>query len=78
MQLALHDDDYRACVDFLSSERKRRGVTQEALAALLNKPQSFVSKYERGDRRLDVAEFVRVAHALEIPLKDAFAEIGWR
>lgn len=76
--MALHDDDYRACVEFLLSERKRRGVTQEALAALLDKPQSFVSKYERGDRRLDVAEFVRVANELKIPLADAFAAIGWR
>jgi transcriptional regulator with XRE-family HTH domain len=46
--------------------RKNHGVTQTQLATRLNKPQSFVSKYERGDRRLDFVEFLEIANALEI------------
>ena len=42
------------------------GMTQSQLAARLGRPQSFVSKYERGERRLDVVEFLEVADALEI------------
>ena len=36
---------------------KKAGLTQAELSSLLNRPQSFVSKYERGQRRLDVVEF---------------------
>lgn len=39
-------------------------MTQAELAARLGKPQSFVSKIERGERRLDVIEFCQVAEAL--------------
>jgi transcriptional regulator with XRE-family HTH domain len=39
-------------------------VTQAELAKLVGRPQSFVSKYESGERRLDVAEFVGVARVL--------------
>ena len=48
--------------------RARRDVdlTQIALAKKLRKPQSFVSKYERGERRLDVVEFIEVAEALKV------------
>ncbi len=50
--------------------RKAAGLTQHALALRLKKPQSFVAKYEGGERRLDVVEFVAVARALGAdPLK---------
>jgi transcriptional regulator with XRE-family HTH domain len=39
-------------------------VTQHELARRIKKPQSFVSKYERFERRLDVPEFVHIARAL--------------
>ena len=44
--------------------RKAAGMTQHALARLLKKPQSFVAKYEGGERRLDIVEFVAIARAL--------------
>ena len=76
--MALHDVEYKKCVAFLRDQRGVRRVTQQELAERLGKPQSFVSKIERGDRRLDVVEFVRVAKALGIPLKDAFKALGWK
>ena len=42
------------------------GMTQVQVAELMQKPQSFVSKYERGERRLDFTEFVEIADALGI------------
>jgi len=39
-------------------------MTQTQLAKRLGKPQSFVAKYEGGERRLDVIEFVDVVRAL--------------
>lgn len=39
-------------------------LTQAQLAARLDRPQSFVAKYEGGERRLDVIEFMEVAEAI--------------
>lgn len=51
-------------IQFLVAVRKAAGVTQVELAARLGRPQSFVSKVERGERRVDVIEFCQVAEAL--------------
>jgi transcriptional regulator with XRE-family HTH domain len=50
----------------LIEARKRTGLTQAEIADKLEKPQSFVSKYERGKRRLDIVEFLRIADALGV------------
>jgi hypothetical protein len=46
--------------------RKAAGLTQIQLALHLNRPQSFVSKYERGERRLDLIEFLEVTDVIRI------------
>lgn len=48
----------------LIQTRQSKKLTQAQVAQSLQKPQSFVSKYERGERRLDVVEFLEVAKAL--------------
>jgi transcriptional regulator with XRE-family HTH domain len=48
----------------LVAARKKAGLTQQQLARRLKKPQSFVAKYEGGERRLDVVEFLGVARAV--------------
>jgi transcriptional regulator with XRE-family HTH domain len=50
----------------LIESRKSTGLTQAELSAKLAKPQSYVSKYERGERRIDVIEFLQIARALEL------------
>ncbi|MGK7940762.1 MAG: helix-turn-helix domain-containing protein [Crocosphaera sp.] len=50
----------------LINARKSANLTQSELSKRLNKPQSYVSKYERGERRLDVVEFLEVSDALNI------------
>ena len=52
--------------DLLVEARKKANLTQAELSSRLKRPQSFVSKYERGERRLDVIEFVVVARALGV------------
>lgn len=64
MPNALHRPRYGILCSLLISARERAGLTQQDVAQALGKPQSFVSKYERGQRRLDVTEFVEVALAL--------------
>ena len=50
--------------------RENAGLTQVNIAERLGKPQSFISKYERGERRLDFAEFIELADMLEIDIED--------
>ncbi len=50
----------------LVAARKKAGLTQVDLAKRLSRPQSFVSKFERGERRLDVVEFLDIAEAVGI------------
>jgi transcriptional regulator with XRE-family HTH domain len=52
--------------ELLVAARKKADLTQAELSSRLNRPQSFVSKYERGERRLDVVEFRDVACALGV------------
>ena len=60
------NDAYIKLRKLLVNARRNAGLTQAALALRLKRPQSFVSKYERGERRLDLVEFQEVANALEI------------
>jgi len=48
----------------LRALRERQRLTQAEVARRLQKPQSFVSKYEKGERRLSVIEFIDVVRAL--------------
>lgn len=53
-------------------------MTQAELARALGRPQSFVSKFERGERRLDVIEFLEVASALSLDPKRVIVELSRR
>jgi transcriptional regulator with XRE-family HTH domain len=50
----------------LQDARKTKNLTQRDVSARLGKPQSYISKYESGERRLDLIEFLEVCEALEI------------
>ncbi|MBD7987013.1 helix-turn-helix transcriptional regulator [Luteimonas sp. Sa2BVA3] len=50
----------------LISARESRGLTQVELARALGRTQSFVSKYELGERRLDVLDYVLVCRHLRV------------
>ncbi len=64
MPKGLHTEPNRRLRAQLVAERKQASLTQEAVAERLAKPQSYVAKYERGERRLDVVEFVEVSTAI--------------
>ena len=59
-------EEYEAFLRRLISARGEPGLTQQDLASYLNRPQSFVSKYERRERRLDVLEFVVVCRVFKV------------
>lgn len=57
--------EYRRFCRILKEVRNEAGITQVVLAKRLRQHQSYVAKYESGERRLDVIEFLRIAKALE-------------
>ena len=67
--------EYKAVGAALAAARERSGLTQVQLARLLRKPQSFVSNYERGQRRIDVLELLRIVEALKDNPRRVFADI---
>jgi transcriptional regulator with XRE-family HTH domain len=64
----LHTPEQEALADLLRSVRKEAGLRQSELAKLLDRPQSFVSKIESGDRRIDLVELRQFCRALGLPL----------
>ena len=63
---SVYTHQYRRFRVMLIEARKTVGLTQVELSAQLERPQSFVSKVERGERRLDVIEFLEVARVLPL------------
>ncbi|WCD79740.1 helix-turn-helix domain-containing protein [Pseudomonas sp. TUM22785] len=55
---------YQRLLELLIAARNESGMTQQQLSEKLLRPQSYVSKYERSERRLDVVEFLLVVQSL--------------
>ncbi len=64
MVKSVYTAQYEVLLRSLILARKAAGLTQQQLADRLTKPQSFVSKFESGERRLDVVEFLLVTRAI--------------
>lgn len=75
MQKSLRTPRQILLQSLLVEARKAKGLTQAELADALGKPQSFVAKYENGERRIDVVEFVDITAVLGIATNDLLAKI---
>ena len=64
MSKSIHSPQHTKLRELLVAARKKAGLTQQDVANQLGRPQSFVAKYEGGERRLDVVEFLQVAAVL--------------
>lgn len=64
MDKSISSAEYQRLCALLQELRLEAGLTQVEVAQRLDEPQSFVSKYENGERRLDVIELRHVAEAL--------------
>lgn len=64
MAKGFHDLRYKKLIGLLVERRRALGYSQAELAARLRTHQQFVSRYETGERRLDVVEFCDIAEAL--------------
>jgi len=75
MQKSLRTPRQQLLQYLLVEARKAKGLTQADVADALGKPQSFVAKYENGERRVDVVEFVDIAVALEVSAAEILSKI---
>lgn len=75
MTKSIYTTEHDKLRQLLIEHRKRAGATQSEMAKCLHRPQSFVSKYERGERRLDVLEFLEVAYCLNLDGPSLLAEL---
>ena len=60
---------YRRLREILAAIRRKKGWKQRDLSERLGMSQSFVAKYERGFRQLDVSDFLWIARTLEVDPK---------
>lgn len=76
MPRSVFTDAYTVLLETLIAARRRAGITQVELSARLGKPQPFISKIERGVRRIDVVEFYAIARALGADPVGLFASVA--
>ncbi len=65
MSKSIYSKDYRNTLEKLKKARINAGLKQEDIALKLKKPQSYISKIERGERRIDIAELKELAKVLK-------------
>jgi len=67
VEKSTHSAEYKRLLQLLREFRDETGLTQRQVADRLGKPQSWVSKYESGERRIDVIELGHILTALGVP-----------
>ncbi|PEH71570.1 MULTISPECIES: helix-turn-helix domain-containing protein [Edwardsiella] len=72
---SIYSYEYQSIIKTLKARRIELKITQAQLAQELGKPQSFVSKIESGERRLDIIEFVHIARQLSLDLNAVLEKI---
>jgi transcriptional regulator with XRE-family HTH domain len=78
MAKSLHTPEYEYFRTLLVAAREAAGLTQSEVAEKFGCPQSFVAKYEGGERRLDIIEFIKICAALGINPQTVLAEVQAR
>ena len=75
MKKTIYSENYAVFLSCLRRARKRAGLTQEQLAERIHQTQSFVSKCERGERRVDIIELRSFCQAMDIPLMEFIQQL---
>jgi transcriptional regulator with XRE-family HTH domain len=72
MKTSTYSREYKEFLKRLREGRLRAGLTQAGVAARLKRPQSFVSKCESGERRVDVVELAAFAKLYKVNVEYFF------
>jgi transcriptional regulator with XRE-family HTH domain len=75
MQKSVFSTSYNQLLRKLVEARKAAGLTQTQVALMLKRPQSFVSKVENGERRIDVIELLEIARVYKISAPMLIADL---
>lgn len=67
---SIYTDDYIYIISALRAVRINKNITQAEMAKKMNVTQSFISKVENRERRLDVIELLSWIDALGVPVSD--------
>jgi transcriptional regulator with XRE-family HTH domain len=67
--------DHQHLVEVLIEARKSAGLTQVELSQRIGRDQTFISLIERGQRRVDVIEFIKLAEAMSTEPSELFARV---
>ncbi len=78
MDKTVFSEDYEVFLSCLRSARERQGLTQVEVAERLGETQSFISKCERGERRLDIVETRNFCRALRVSFVEFVSEYDRR
>jgi transcriptional regulator with XRE-family HTH domain len=76
VEKSIYSAEYQQVCDLLRQLRHEAGLTQVEVAEALGVPQSFVSRYESGQRRLDIVELRHVAKALGVSTLEFLTQLG--
>jgi transcriptional regulator with XRE-family HTH domain len=76
VEKSIYSEEYQQLCTLLRTLRREAGLTQAEVAKRLDVPQSFVSKYESGERRLDVIELRHVAEAIGTDLERVVSRLA--
>lgn len=75
MPVSRHTARYKRLQTALKAARKAAGLTQAQVGERLGRPQSYVNKYETGERRIDVIELLDLARVLKFDVKDLLRDL---
>ena len=78
MDKSIHNQKYKTALLLIKEARVKAGITQIELANSLNETQTFVSKCERGERRLDIIEMREFCMAIGLDFIDFVKELEGR
>ena len=75
MPHVFHSPAYKRFLELLIAARRDAGLNQTELGKLLGRRQTFVSKIETGERRIDLVEFLIIAEALDCNPHEILTEV---
>ncbi|HBN75508.1 MAG TPA: transcriptional regulator [Planctomycetaceae bacterium] len=78
MDKAIHSQNQTTLQDLLRELRKEADLRQQDVAKKINEPQSFVSKYESGERRLDILELRELCRVFKLSLVEFSEQLEQR